>query len=242
MYIDRDAKVLLIIYSLFGIVWFTVFYISLLLSAQGSKSDTFNQVQIMIFGILATLTIILIAALISLKKEIASQQKYLKKHAKEVREDKYVQIPYSKSGLYSLIVASAIGTFAFLLVYNTLILQPSEHSNQNINTVTSMILVFLIIFILLLIASFYVLIKRIRVPLYHKFKACPRCGSDDIYKTDYSWWGGMLGPVLVHQVRCKKCGKAYDGVTGTNITKRLSIYSIVLIVILSILMILRLIL
>jgi len=62
--------------------------------------------------------------------------------------------------------------------------------------------------------------KRIRVPLYYKFKVCPRCCSNDIHKVEYFWLGGLILPTLVHQIRCKKCGKTYNGVTGTNIIKQ----------------------
>ena len=105
-----------------------------------------------------------------------------------------------------------------------------------------MILISLVIFILILLGSFHILVRRIRAPLYYEFKVCPRCGSNDIHKVDYSWWGGIIGSVLVHQVRCKKCGKTYDGVTGTNIANRMGAYIIIMIIIFTLITILRFIL
>jgi hypothetical protein len=50
-----------------------------------------------------------------------------------------------------------------------------------------------------------------------KYKPCPKCGSfgvDDIRKVNYTWWGGFLGPLLFHRVKCKRCGTTYNGKTG----------------------------
>lgn len=241
MYIERDAKIILIYGSIFGIIWFTIFYTLMVFNQQTNPIDNFNTIQIMIFGILAILTFILIGSFYSLKKEITAQQKHLETLQKTITNgEQYVRIPYNKSGLYSLIVASVLGIIAFLYLYSIFILQPRENYDmQNLETVSAMIFVFLVIFIVILLASFFTLMKRIRAPLYYKFKACPRCSSNDIHKVEYSWWGGLIGPALVHQVRCKKCGKTYDGVTGTNITKRMSIYVVIIIIIFTVLVLLR---
>ncbi len=68
-------------------------------------------------------------------------------------------------------------------------------------------------------------------------KPCPRCGSREIHKVEYSRWGGIVDPVLVHQVRCKKCGKTYDGAAVTNITKRVATFVALIQVILFIIVI-----
>ncbi len=237
MYIKRDAKIILTYNSIFGIVWFTVFYFLMLNNQRTNPNDNFGTIQIMIFGFLAILTLILIGSFYSLKKEITTQQKNLETLQKTTtNKDQYVKIPYNKSGLYSLIVASVIGIIAFLYLYSVFILETKvNYDTGTLETLTAMILIFLVIFIFILIVSFFILMKRIRAPLYYKFKSCPRCGSNDIYKVEYSWWGGLIGPGLVHQVRCKNCGKTYDGVTGTNITKRMSIYTIIIIIIFTIL-------
>lgn len=239
MYIERDAKIILIYGSIFGIVWFTVFYTLMVFNQQTNPTDTFSTIQIMIFGILAILTGILIGSFYSLKKEIAAQQKYLEARQKTTTDEQYVRIPYNKSGLYSIIIASVLGIVAFLYLYSSFVLQPQTLQNQNLGTVSTMIFAFMIIFIAILLASFFTLMKRIRTPLYYNFKVCPRCSSNDIHKVEYSWWGGIIGSALVHQVRCKKCGKTYDGVTGTNIAKRMSIYVFVIIIIFTLLVLLR---
>lgn len=239
MYIERDAKIILIYYSIIGIVWFTAFYTLVVFNQQANPNDNFNTIQIMIFGILAILAGILIGSFYSLKKEISSQQKYLEARQKTTTDEQYAKIPYNKSGLYSLIIASVLGIVAFLYLYSSFVLQPQTLQNQNLGTVSMMIFAFVIIFIVILLASFFILMKRIHTPLYYNFKVCPRCGSNDIHKVEYSWWGGIIGSALVHQVRCKKCGKTYDGVTGTNITKRMSIYVFVMIIIFTLLVLLR---
>ena len=52
------------------------------------------------------------------------------------------------------------------------------------------------------------------------------------------FWDG-LKQGKIYATRCKKCGKAYDGATGTNITKRVSIFIVIVIIIQIIAIILR---
>jgi len=236
MYIERDAKIVLIYGSVIGIIWFVSFYILLILNQATIPTKNFNAVQLMMLGIITILTVILIVSAYSLKKEISSQEEYLKTRQKTIpTEEKYVQIPYNKAGLYSIIVSSAIGIIVFLLLYNSLIIQPQELNNMNLETLSSMILISIILLSIVLLITFFILMRRIRTPLYYNFKACPQCGSDDIQKVEYSWWGGLIGPALVHQVRCKKCGKTYGGVTGTNITNKIEIFFVIMIVVLTVL-------
>jgi len=244
MYIERDAKIILIYRSVIGLAFFVAFYIALLSNQQAITNDNFGVLQLMIFGIIFTLTAIIFGSIFSLKREISRQQEYLKNLPQKatLETEKYVKIPYNKSGLYSLIVASLLGAIAFLYLYSVFILSPQKYANQNLGIVSTMILVFVIIFIIVLLATFYVLIKKIHTPLYYDMKACPRCKSSDVHKVEYSWWGGLIGPGLVHQVRCKKCGLTYDGATGTNITKRVSAFITVGLIISVIIVILRLIL
>lgn len=241
MYIERDAKIILIYRSIIGLAFFVAFYIALLLNQQTNTNDNFGVLQLMIFGIIFTLTAIIFGSIFSLKREISRQQEYLKNLPQKaaLEKEKYVKIPYNKSGLYSLIVASLLGIIAFLYMYSAFVLSPQEYANQNLGMVSTMILVFVIIFVIILLATFYLLIKRIHTPLYYDMKACPRCKSSDVHKVEYSWWGGLIGPGLVHQVRCKECGMTYDGVTGTNITKRVSTFITVVLVIFIIIVILR---
>ena len=241
MYIDRDAKIILIFRSIIGLAFFVAFYIAFLSNQQANTNANFDVLQLMIFGNIFTLTAIIFGSIFSLKREISRQQKYLKNLPQKAafETEKYVKIPYNKLGLYFLIVASLLGVIAFLYLYSAFNLSPQKYANQNLDTVSTMILVFVIIFIIILLATFYVLIKRIHTPLYYDMKACPKCKSSDVHKVEYSWWGGLIGPGLVHQIRCKKCGLTYDGVTGTNITKRVSAFITVSLIISFIIVILR---
>jgi hypothetical protein len=241
MYIERDAKIILIYRSIIGIVFFVAFYIVLLKNQQVNPNDNFDMLQLMIFGIIFILTAILLGSIISLKREISRQQEYLKilPQKAALESEKYVKIPYNKAGLYSLIVASLLGIISFLYLYGALIIQPQTMKNTNFEMLSTMILVFVIIFIVILLATFYVFIKRIRTPLYYDMKVCPRCGSNDVHKVEYSWWGGLIGPGLVHQVQCKKCGKTYDGSTGTNITKKASTFITIALIIYLIIVIIK---
>ena len=241
MYIERDAKIILIYRSIIGIVVFVAFYIALVMNQQTNPNDNFNMLQLMIFGIIFILAAILFSSIISLKREISRQQEYLENLPQKagLEAKKYVKIPYNKSGLYSLIIGSFLGVIAFLYMYSAFVLSPQEYTNQNLDIVSTMILVFVIIFIIILLATFYVLIRRIHTPLCFDMKVCPRCGSSDVHKVEYSWWGGLIGPGLVHQVRCKKCGKTYDGAAGTNITKRVSTFITIVLIISFIIIILR---
>jgi hypothetical protein len=47
-----------------------------------------------------------------------------------------------------------------------------------------------------------------------RFAPCPQCGSTDVKKVRYTLWGGLLMPLLLHQVKCNACGKTYNGKTG----------------------------
>lgn len=241
MYIERDAKIILIYRSIIGLAFFVAFYIALLSNQPANTNDNFDVLQLMIFGILFSLSAIIFGSIFSLKREISRQQEYLKNlpQKTDFGTEKYVKIPYNKSGLYSLIVMSLLGSIVFLYLYSAFILSPQEYKNQNLGMVLTMILIFVIIFVIILLVTFYVLMKRINTPLYYDMKACPRCKSNDIHKVEYSWWGGLIGPGLAHQIRCKKCGMTYDGVSGTNITKRVSAYITVGLVISFIIVILR---
>ena len=224
MYIERDAKIIIIHRAVIGLVIFVAFIIALIQNQQTNPNENFDILQPMIFGIIFILTVIIIGTMFSLKREISKQQEYLQNlpQKPEVETPKKVKIPYNKSGLYSLIIASLLGIIAFIYLYTILILSPQQNINENLEMVSTMILVFVVFFVVVLLVSFFLLLRRIHTPLYFEMKSCPRCGSGDIHKVEFSWWGGIVGPGLVHQVRCKKCGMTYDGVTGTKITKRVS--------------------
>ena len=204
MYIERDAKIILIYASVVGIVWFVAMYFVMLLSQQATPNPDFTTIQLMIFSIIFILLAILIGSSISLKREITRQQDYLKTKPASAKPDEYVSVPYNKAGLYSLLIASVFGILAFLYLYGIFVLEQQEGVTADIAGLSIIIAVFLIIFIVILLATLFVLMNRIRTPLYYQFKPCPQCGSSDIHKVEYSWWGGLIGPALVHQVRCKQ--------------------------------------
>ncbi len=47
---------------------------------------------------------------------------------------------------------------------------------------------------------------------------CPSCGGRDAEKVTFSWWGGLLGPRLIKQVRCKRCSNTFRGDSGKPCT------------------------
>jgi rubredoxin/bifunctional DNA-binding transcriptional regulator/antitoxin component of YhaV-PrlF toxin-antitoxin module len=55
---------------------------------------------------------------------------------------------------------------------------------------------------------------------------CPQCGSADIKKVNFTWWGGLLGPRLFNHVKCNSCGFKYNGKTGKPNTTAIIIYSL----------------
>jgi len=63
------------------------------------------------------------------------------------------------------------------------------------------------------------------------YAPCPKCGSTDAKKVGYTWWGGALGPALLHHAKCNQCGNTYNGKTGKSNVTAIVIYSVVIIVI-----------
>ncbi|MCX6665465.1 MAG: hypothetical protein NT038_05325 [Euryarchaeota archaeon] len=245
MYIDRDAKILLIYNSIVGIVTFVGIYLAMIFIQQKYPNDNFGTIQIIIFSIISGLTIILLLSIYSLKKEIANQQDYLQnlQQTTQTSEGQIVKIPYNKSGLYAIIVTAILGIIAFLYLFNVMVLQPPPpgigFQKGALETISYILFGIIIVLIIILLITMRILVKRIQVPLYYEYKPCPKCGSSDLYKVEYSWWGGLVGPALVHQVRCKKCGKIYNGATGTDITKKIIIFIIIANIVFFILLILR---
>lgn len=147
MYIERDAKILLIYYSIIGLISFVAIYLAILSYHQSNPNDNFAYIQIMIFSIIAILTIILAVSSYSLKKEISNQQQYLQDLQQTTGKELTVKIPYNKGGLYSIIIVSVLGIIGSLCLYNVLVLQPpTDVSFQKgaLETV-SMIIFFLIL-------------------------------------------------------------------------------------------------
>jgi transcription elongation factor Elf1 len=62
-------------------------------------------------------------------------------------------------------------------------------------------------------------------PIKEEIKPCPRCGHTEAEQVQFTWWGGILGAAMLHQVKCKNCGLEYNGQTGETNQKNIWIYS-----------------
>jgi transposase-like protein len=56
---------------------------------------------------------------------------------------------------------------------------------------------------------------------------CPECGSDNVEKVGFTWWGGVIGPAMLTHVRCMDCRTAFNGKTGQSNTTGIVIYSLI---------------
>ena len=56
---------------------------------------------------------------------------------------------------------------------------------------------------------------------------CPYCSCTDPQEIKFTWWGGLLGPKMLHHVKCMQCGKAYNSKTGRSNARAITIYVIV---------------
>ena len=59
------------------------------------------------------------------------------------------------------------------------------------------------------------------------YAPCPNCGSNEIERVGFSWWGGVIGPKLLNHVKCRSCNSKYNGKTGESNTKGIIIYSVI---------------
>ena len=57
---------------------------------------------------------------------------------------------------------------------------------------------------------------------------CPKCGSPLVTSVKYAWWGGILGPKLLHHTKCESCGYRYNSKTRKSNTTSIIIYSVVI--------------
>jgi hypothetical protein len=60
---------------------------------------------------------------------------------------------------------------------------------------------------------------------------CPQCGSTLTSPVKYTWWGGVLGPRLLHHTKCNACKFLYNSKTRKSNTQGIVIYSVILFVI-----------
>ena len=56
---------------------------------------------------------------------------------------------------------------------------------------------------------------------------CPKCSKADASAVGFTWWGGVLGPKLLHVVSCNGCKTQYNGKTGKMNTTNIIIYSVI---------------
>lgn len=60
---------------------------------------------------------------------------------------------------------------------------------------------------------------------------CPKCGSKTLSKVKYTWWGGVLGPRMLHHTKCGACRYTFNGKTGKSNTPGIVMYSLILFVV-----------
>ncbi|HSU67530.1 MAG TPA: hypothetical protein VLJ39_11705 [Tepidisphaeraceae bacterium] len=61
--------------------------------------------------------------------------------------------------------------------------------------------------------------------------ACPRCRHTAYKPVSFTWWGGLLGPKILHHVKCLGCGYCFNSKTGRSNTVAIIVYSVVLLVV-----------
>jgi len=57
---------------------------------------------------------------------------------------------------------------------------------------------------------------------------CPKCGSPESKPVSFTWWGGVVGPKILHHVKCLGCGQAYNGKSGKLNTTAIIIWNVVI--------------
>ncbi|MEP7256694.1 MAG: hypothetical protein ABI666_13025 [Ferruginibacter sp.] len=60
---------------------------------------------------------------------------------------------------------------------------------------------------------------------------CPKCGSPLVQPVKYTWWGGLLGPRLMHHTKCAECKYTFNSKTRKSNTTNIVIYSVILFVV-----------
>jgi hypothetical protein len=57
---------------------------------------------------------------------------------------------------------------------------------------------------------------------------CPKCKNDKAPKRPrFTWWGGVVGPKLLHHAVCSKCGTGFNAKTGKPNLGPIIVYSVV---------------
>src|SRR5258708_2089464 len=60
-----------------------------------------------------------------------------------------------------------------------------------------------------------------------EYVPCPTCSSTNVQKVSFTWWGGVLGPSLFTQVKCRDCGATFNGKTGKSNAGPIAIYVVI---------------
>ncbi len=60
---------------------------------------------------------------------------------------------------------------------------------------------------------------------------CPVCGSQNVAPVTYTWWGGVIGPKILHHTKCKDCKHTYNRKTRQTNTKAIILYSVIIFVV-----------
>ena len=56
---------------------------------------------------------------------------------------------------------------------------------------------------------------------------CPRCQQTYGEPVKFTWWGGIVGPKILHHVRCPSCRYEYNGKTGKSNQNAIILYFVV---------------
>jgi len=62
---------------------------------------------------------------------------------------------------------------------------------------------------------------------FNSEQGCPQCGSEAVSPVKYTWWGGLLGPKILHHTRCQTCKYTYNGKTRKSNTAAIVVYTVV---------------
>lgn len=60
-----------------------------------------------------------------------------------------------------------------------------------------------------------------------EFAPCPQCSRTTATPVKFTWWGGALGPRMLHHVKCDSCGTMYNGKTGKSNSQGIMMYFVV---------------
>jgi hypothetical protein len=66
--------------------------------------------------------------------------------------------------------------------------------------------------------------KGLAAPVAVERGRCPACGGRDLRAPGFTWWGGAVGPKLLHHTVCKQCRFAFNAKTGRSNQAAIAIY------------------